>query len=80
MENGFIKKYGKAYRGRSKLPWTTLPKPEIIQRYNYIIRGYVNYYSPVNDYPFDIKYIYYLLTYSCVHTLAQKRNCSLRAI
>lgn len=45
-----------------------------------LVRGYVNYYSPVNDYPFDIQYIYYLLTYSCVYTLAQKRNCSLRAI
>lgn len=40
----------------------------------------MNYYSPVNDYPTDILFLYYLLKYSCVHTLAQKRNCSLRAI
>ena len=78
--NRFIKKIGNTWRGKSKLPWTTLPEPEIIARYNYIIRGYLNYYSPVTDYPTDIQFLHYLLTYSCAHTLAQKRNTSLKKI
>jgi retron-type reverse transcriptase len=78
--NGFIKKIGNTWRGKSKLPWTTLPEPEIVDRYNYIIRGYLNYYVPVTDYPTDIQFLHYLITYSCAHTLAQKRNCSLRKI
>lgn len=78
--NGFIKKTGKIWKGISKRPWTVLSEPEIIQRYNYVIRGYVNYYSPVSDYPTDIAFLVYLLKYSCLHTLTQKRRTSLRKI
>jgi hypothetical protein len=78
--NGFIRKVGNSYRGASKRPWTILKEPEIIERYNYIIRGYIDYYTPVSDYPTGIQYLYYLLKYSCAHTLAQKRRMSLRAI
>nr|AXC47308.1 hypothetical reverse transcriptase [Pediastrum duplex] len=78
--NGFIRKIGKAYRGKSKLPWTVLKAPEIVERFNYIIRGYINYYSPVNEQTTDIQYLHYLLTYSCAHTLAQKFRTSIRKI
>lgn len=71
---GFIRKYGNTSRGRSKLPWTTLEEPEIVERYNYIIMGYLQYYVPVLDYPTDIQFLYYLLTYSFYHTIAQKNN------
>lgn len=80
INNGFVRKVGNTWRGKSKYPWTTLSEPEIVQRYNYIIRGYVNYYTPVNDYPTDIQFIHYLLTYSCAHTLAHKRKLSIRKI
>jgi retron-type reverse transcriptase len=78
--NGFITKIGNTWRGRSKLPWTSLTEPEIIERFNYIIRGYLNYYTPVCDYPTDTHFLHYLLTYSCAHTLAQKLNCKLSNI
>lgn len=80
VNSGFITKVGNTWRGRSKLPWTTLEEPEILQRYNYIITGYLNYYTPVSDYPNDTHFLHYLLKFSCVHTLAQKRNCKLSDI
>lgn len=80
INNDFVRKIGSTWRGRSKYPWTSLPEPEIIQRYNYIIRGYLNYYCPVNHYPTDIHFLVYLLKYSCAHTLAHKRKTSLRKI
>lgn len=80
FQNGFIVKYGNTYRGKSKLPWTVLRENEIIERYNYMIRGYLDYYTPVSDYPTGIQFLYYLLKYSCAHTLAQKYRTSIRAI
>jgi hypothetical protein len=80
LNNGFIKKVGEAHRGTSKIPWTVLKEPEIMNRYNYIIRGYVNSYAVVNKQPTDIIYLWYLLKFSCVHTLAQKYNSSLRKV
>lgn len=68
------------YRGKKKSPWTILEPIEIIQRYNYIIRGYVNYYSTISSFPNDIHFLTYLLQYSCLHTLASKYNTSLRDI
>jgi retron-type reverse transcriptase len=80
IDNGFVKKVGCSYRGKSKLPWTVLSEPEIIQRFKYIIRGYIDYYTPVSDYPTGIQFLYYLLKYSCAHTLAQKRQTTLKKI
>lgn len=79
-QNRFIKKFGTNWRGCRKPEWTTLELPEIIERYNYIIRGYLDYYGPITTYSLDVQQIHYLLTYSCVHTLANKLNTSLRAI
>lgn len=80
VERGFVKRVGNTWRGSKKNPWTTLSEPEIIDRYNYMIRGYVNYYAPVNNRPTDIEFIHYLLVYSCYHTLASKRKCSIHEV
>ena len=78
MDFGFIKKKEGKLKARAKTAWSVLPEPEIIDRYNYIIRGYINYYAPVTDHPLDLDLLYYLLKYSCAHTLAQKRNTTLK--
>lgn len=80
INNGFVQKVGLTWRGKSKNAWTSLTEPEIIQRFNYIIRGYLNYYCPVNQYTFDIQFLIYLLKFSCAHTLAHKRKTTLRKI
>ena len=38
----------------------------------------MNYYVPVLDFPNSIIYLYYLIKYSCAHTLAQKRKTPIR--
>lgn len=77
---GFISNRYGIYRGKRKTSWTILEAPEIIEKYNYIIRGYVDFYCPITYYPNDIHYLFYLLQYSCLHTLANKFNCSLKSI
>jgi len=46
----------------------------IIGRYNSIIRGYRNYYSPADNYGTTMNRIEYILKYSCAHTLAAKHR------
>lgn len=77
-ENRFIRKVRGEYRGRSKTEWTTLEIPEIIQRYNYVMSGYLQYYVPVLTYVEDVQYLHFLLAYSCIHTLAQKLRTTVR--
>jgi hypothetical protein len=79
-EKRFIRKYLNNWRGCSKKEWTTLELPEIIQKYNYIIRGYIQYYAPVTTYATDIHQLHYLLKYSCAHTIANKLNTSLKDV
>jgi len=79
-EKRFIRKKHSNWRGRSKSEWTTLEIPEIIERYNYIIRGYVEYYCLHTTYQTDIHQLFYLLKYSCAHTLANKLNTKLSTI
>lgn len=63
-----------------KPEWTVLSDYEIIMRYNYVIRGLINYYSPmVRDFSYLNKYIY-ILYYSCAHTIANKHKLSLRGV
>jgi hypothetical protein len=57
-----------------------LAVPEIIERYNYIIRGYLNFYAPIISYSNDLSQLHYLLKYSCLHTLAQKLNLTLHGV
>lgn len=77
---GFISNSYGIWRGRRKSSWTVLEAPEIIEKYNYMIRGYVDFYSPITYYPTDIHFLTYLLQYSCLHTLANKFNTSLKGI
>jgi hypothetical protein len=70
----------KKWVGCRKTEWTVLKANEIIERYNWVIRGIVNYYGPMTTYATDIFQIYYLLKYSCYHTLANKFNCRISQI
>jgi hypothetical protein len=79
-EAQFIKKREGVWKGRSKPAWTTLNPNQIIEKYNEIIRGYLNFYGPVTTSSLDVEYLWYLLTYSCLHTLANKYNTTLRNI
>lgn len=66
--------------GSRKSAWTVLSDYEIIMRYNYVIRGFVNYYGrTIRDFSLLNKYIY-LLRYSCLHTLANKDKSSIRKV
>ena len=76
----FIEKNGRSYRGRRKPEWTTLEIPEIIEKYNYVVRGYLEYYGPIINYPSNLFFFHYLFTYSCAHTLANKLNCKISDI
>ena len=64
------------YKSRRKPEWTVLSDYEIVQRFNYVIRGLANYYIMVRDVSLINKYSY-LLRFSCAHTLANKHNLSL---
>jgi retron-type reverse transcriptase len=79
-EAQFIKKREGVWKGRSKPPWTTLNPNQIIEKYNEVIRGYLNFYGPVTTSSLDVEYLWYLLSYSCLHTLANKYNTTLRNI
>jgi hypothetical protein len=57
-----------------------LQAPEIVERYNQIIRGYLAYYCINLTYKTELNYIVYLLQYSCLHTLAHKYNSTLTKI
>jgi retron-type reverse transcriptase len=79
-EARFLKKKRGEYFGQRKAEWTTLLPNEIINRYNQIIRGYLNYYCINLTYPTELNYLCYLLQYSCLHTLANKFNTTLGKI
>lgn len=76
----FMTTFKNMFRGRRKTEWTTLTDYEIIMRFNYVIRGLVNYYAPmVRDFSLLNKYIY-ILNYSCAHTLASKHHTTIRRV
>lgn len=79
-EAQFIQKRKGTWIGRRKSSWTVLDPNQIIEKYNEIIRGYLNFYGPVTTYILDVEYLWYLLTYSCLHTLANKYHTTLRGI
>nr|UIB38921.1 hypothetical protein [Trentepohlia sp. YN1317] len=51
---------------------STLHEYDIVQYYNSIIRGLLNYYSPCLTNTRYINFTIFLLNSSCIHTLAQK--------
>lgn len=52
--------------------WINYNHAEIIYRYNWIIRGYLNYYSHVNNLHVFHKIIGFVLRHSCAITLGRK--------
>lgn len=77
---GFITKDGKGeIKAKRKPEWTVFQDHEIIQMFNYVIRGISNYYMLISQVS-HINHYCYLLYYSCAHTLANKHNASLRQI
>jgi len=52
--------------------WVNYNHAEIIYRYNWIIRGYLNYYSHVNNLYVFHKIIGFVLRHSCAITLGRK--------
>lgn len=64
----------------AKNPWAVLSEIEIINRYNYIIRGMGNYYYPVIDRRSFLNYIFYVFKFSCLSTFAKKYNSKITKI
>lgn len=52
--------------------WINYNHAEILYRYNWIIRGYLNYYSHVNNLHIFHKFIGFVLKHSCALTLGRK--------
>lgn len=74
---GFMNMKGKPVAKRS---WAVLSENEIINRYNYIIRGLGNYYFPMLDRYTSMSYFCYLLKFSCLSTFAKKYNSKITKI
>ena len=60
--------------GVKKKGWIFYPDEIIVDKYNYVIRGLRNYYSPADNYSTSVNRIEYILKYSCAHTLAAKHR------
>jgi group II intron reverse transcriptase/maturase len=71
VDNNFCTKLGTGIR---KKGWAHYPDTTIVQKFNYIIRGVSNYYSPANNFETSMNRIKYILKFSCAHTLASKRR------
>jgi len=52
--------------------WVNYNHAEILYRYNWIIKGYLNYYSHVNNLHIFHKIINFILVHSCALTLGRK--------
>lgn len=70
-EKNFCSKSG---IGVKKKGWIRYPDEIIVQKYNYVIRGLRNYYSPADNFGTSMNRIEYILKYSCAHTLAAKHR------
>ena len=56
-----------------------LPEYYIVQKFNEILRGLANYYSNC-DRPSKLNRTHYILTYSCLKTIARRKKISLRQV
>lgn len=61
-------------RGVRKKGWINYPDDIIVGRFNSIIRGYRNYYSPADNYGTTMNRLEFILKLSCAHTLASKHR------
>ena len=63
----------------SKKLWITQEDNQIIQNFNATCRDLFSYYSGVNNKSY-LQRIWYILKFSCAHTLANKHRCSLHKV
>jgi len=83
MKFMFDKKIIRQINGVIK-PWHRTPllnctELEIVTAYNSELRGICNYYSMASDFC-NLNYFAYLMEYSCLKTLANKRKCTIGKI
>ena len=70
-ERILVEKNGK-WRINAVTHWVNYNHAEILYRYNWIINGYLNYYSHVNNFNVFHKLIGFVLRHSCAITLGRK--------
>lgn len=76
IQNGFANEQGRPkYLGK----FIHLSDYEMIQRYNSIIRGFMNFYNIAEDRT-SLNELVYILEYSLAHTLAAKHRISLKQV
>ncbi|MCE7651036.1 reverse transcriptase/maturase family protein [Vibrio fluvialis] len=64
---------------KSSAAWSNLDDIQIVELYSSIWRGYLNYYSFVDNRS-NLRRIQYILQYGCAKTLAEKHRSSVRKI
>ena len=74
---GFVDHKGKP---REQPALSTLPDNEIIAKYNSIIIGTVNYYTPIIRARSSLNYFIYIYEYSCYKTLCQRHRTTIRKL
>lgn len=72
IEEKFIKIKKNKWFINSITHWINYNHAEILYRYNWVIRGYLNYYSHVNNLYIFHKFINFVLRHSCALTLGRK--------
>jgi hypothetical protein len=76
IQNGFANEQGKPkYLGKLIL----LSDYEIVQRFNSILRGFMNFYNIAEDRT-SLNELIYILEYSLAHTLAAKHRLSIKKV
>ncbi|MEO1377321.1 MAG: group II intron reverse transcriptase/maturase, partial [Cyanobacteria bacterium J06635_10] len=78
--NGFIKEVKLHTVVTGSIPkWIFLDHRNIVHRYNAVIRGYLNYFSFVDNYSKFVSIVKFILRHSCAKTLARKFRLYRRA-
>lgn len=76
IQNGFADESGSPkYLGK----FTHLSDYEIVQRYNSILRGFMNFYNMAEN-RYKLNELIYILEYSLAHTIAAKHRLSLSKV
>jgi nicotine oxidoreductase len=76
IQNGFANEQGKPkYLGK----FIHLSDYEIVQRYNSIVRGFMNFYNIAED-RYSLSELVYILEFSLAHTIAAKHRLSLSKV
>ncbi|CAM4178233.1 hypothetical protein VRRI112168_16930 [Vreelandella rituensis] len=76
-DKGFCKKTD--HLPIAKANWLSFEEWEIVQRYNAVLNGMLNYYSFVNNRA-RLQEVVYILQFSLAHTIARRRRSSVRAV